>query len=123
VRTFAAGSLIVEEGAPADAAFLVTAGNCEVYRGVEGEKSVVRTVGAGEIFGEMGLLTRAPRTATVAALDDVTVMVITPEALEHELSHSGWLKVLVRALAVRFRELDQHQHHGASSSGVGSARG
>jgi serine/threonine-protein kinase len=117
VREFAAGSVIVEEGAAADAAFLVTHGNCEVYRQVDGEKRVVRCLGAGEIFGEMGLLTRAPRTATVAALDDVTVMVITPEALEHELSHSGWLQVLVRALAVRFRELDQQ------GGAVGSSRG
>jgi serine/threonine-protein kinase len=117
VRSFAAGMLIVEEGAVADAAFLVTHGNCEVYRNVEGEKRVVRCLGPGEIFGEMGLLTGAPRTATVAALDDVTVMVITPEALEHELSHSGWLQVLVRALAVRFRELDQQ------GGGVGSSRG
>lgn len=119
VRTFAPGAVVVEEGAEADAAFLVTSGRCEVYRSVEGQKSIVRTLGPGEIFGEMGLLTRAPRTATVAALDEVSVTVITPEALEHELSHSGWLQVLVRALAVRFRELDQHQH---SSSGVGSSR-
>lgn len=109
VQTFAAGTTIVVEGDAADAAFLVTRGNCEVYRSVEGEKRIVRHVGAGEIFGEMGLLTRSPRTATVAALDAVTVMVITPEALEHELSHSGWLKVLIGALATRFRELDQSQ--------------
>jgi CRP-like cAMP-binding protein len=118
MRTFAAGSLIVEEGAQADAAFLVTHGSCEVYRKVDGEKRTVRSIGAGEIFGEMGLLTRAPRTATVAAVSDVTVMVITPEALEHELSHSGWLQVLVRALAVRFRELDQQL-----GAGIGSSRG
>jgi tRNA A-37 threonylcarbamoyl transferase component Bud32 len=117
VRSFAAGSLIVEEGAQADAAFLVTSGNCEVYRWVDAEKHLVRKLGPGEIFGEMGLLTRAPRTATVAALDDVTVMVITPEALDHELSHSGWLQVLVRALAVRFRELDQLLHPGGGSPG------
>lgn len=109
VQTFAAGTTIVAEGDAADAAFLVTRGNCEVYRDVEGEKRIVRHVGSGEIFGEMGLLTRSPRTATVAALDAVTVMVITPEALEHELSHSGWLKVLIGALATRFRELDQSQ--------------
>jgi serine/threonine-protein kinase len=109
VQTFPAGATIVLEGDAADAAYLVTRGNCEVFRNVEGEKRIVRHVGAGEIFGEMGLLTRSPRTATVAALDDVTVMVITPEALEHELSHSGWLKVLIGALATRFRELDQSQ--------------
>jgi serine/threonine-protein kinase len=109
VQTFAAGATIMVEGDSADAAYLVTRGNCEVYRTIEGEKRTVRHVGAGEIFGEMGLLTRSPRTATVAALEDVTVMVITPEALEHELSHSGWLKVLIGALATRFRELDQSQ--------------
>ncbi len=109
MKTFTAGSTIVGEGDAADSAFLVTAGHCEVFRHVEGERRVVRRVGPGEIFGEMGLLTRSPRTATVAALDAVTVMVITPEALEHELGHSSWLGELVRALATRFRELDQNQ--------------
>lgn len=113
MKTFLPGSVIVGEGDQADAAFLVTRGNCEVFRAVEGERQVVRRIGPGEIFGEMGLLTRSPRTASVAALDTVTVMVITPEALDHELSQSGWLRELVRALAVRFRELDQM--HSASS--------
>lgn len=115
VQTFEPGAIIVGEGDAADAAFLVTRGNCEVFRDEGGERRVVRRIGAGEIFGEMGLLTRSPRTASVLALDHVTVMVITPEALDHELSQSGWLRELVRALAVRFRELDQH-HSGAHAA-------
>lgn len=114
LQSFAAGTVIVAEGDPAGSAFLVTRGHCEVYRNADGEKRAVRQVGAGEIFGEMGLLTRSPRTATVAALDAVTVMVITPEALDNELSQSGWLRELVRALATRFRELDQHPQDPAS---------
>jgi serine/threonine-protein kinase len=87
----------------------------EVYREVDGQKSVVRRIGPGEIVGEMGLLTRAVRTATVEALEPVQVMVITPEALEHELSNSVWLRELVRALATRFRELDQAAAHDSKS--------
>lgn len=115
VRSFPAGATIMAEGDAADAAFVLTQGVCEVYREVDGQKSVVRRIGPGEIVGEMGLLTRAARTATVEALEPVQVMVITPEALEHELSHSVWLRELVRALATRFRELDQAAAHDSKS--------
>lgn len=108
-RTFTKGSVIVNEGDASDSAFIVIDGQCEVYRWVRGEKQVVRRVGPGEIVGETGLLTRRPRTATVAALSDVRAMLITEEALEHELDRSDWMRVLVQALATRFRELDQAQ--------------
>jgi tRNA A-37 threonylcarbamoyl transferase component Bud32 len=107
VRTFEAGTEIVRDGEAADAAFIVTQGRCEVFRMVAGERTVVRQIGPGEIFGEMGLLTGRPRVASVMALERVRAMVVTPEALDRELDRTSWLRILVEALASRFRELDQ----------------
>ncbi|MBM4362867.1 MAG: cyclic nucleotide-binding domain-containing protein, partial [Deltaproteobacteria bacterium] len=106
-RAFEAGEVIVREGEGSDAAYIVREGTCEVYRAVAGERQFVRHLGPGEIFGETGLLTRGPRTASVAAVGPVRVLVITPAALDRELDRSGWLRILVEALAVRFRDLER----------------
>lgn len=115
-QTFGKGTVIVKEGDESDSAFIVIDGQCEVFRWVRGERQVVRQVGPGEIFGETGLLTRRPRTATVVALSDVRAMLITEEALEQELERSDWMRVLVQALATRFRELDQAHLHGQAEA-------
>jgi tRNA A-37 threonylcarbamoyl transferase component Bud32 len=107
VRSFDAGTEIVCDGDAADAAYIVTQGRCEVFRIIDGVRTVVRHIGPGEIFGEMGLLTQRPRVASVVALERVRAMVITPEALDRELDRTSWLRILVEALASRFRELDQ----------------
>ncbi|HVU04538.1 MAG TPA: serine/threonine-protein kinase [Polyangiaceae bacterium] len=106
-RRYDAGELVVREGEDADAAFIVTDGACEVYRGDGDSREFVRRVGKGEIFGEMGLLTRSPRVASVVALTETRVILITPEALARELDRCAWMKILVEALAGRFREADQ----------------
>jgi tRNA A-37 threonylcarbamoyl transferase component Bud32 len=109
IQTFEPGTEIVRDGDASDAAYIVMQGRCEVFRMVESERTVVRTIGPGEIFGEMGLLTGRPRVASVVALERVRAMVITPEALDRELDRTSWLRILVEALASRFRELDQER--------------
>jgi serine/threonine-protein kinase len=106
-RRFQPGQRIVGEGDPAEAAFVVVEGRCEVYQERSEGKQVLRTLGPGDVFGETALLSAQPRTATVAALDEVTVKVVTAEAFERELSHSSWVGALVKQLAARFLELEQ----------------
>lgn len=109
IQTFEAGTEIVRNGAPSDSAYILTQGRCEVFRVLDGERQVLRVLGPGEIFGEVGLLTGRPRLASVVALERVRAMVITPEALDRELDRTSWLRILVEALASRFRELDQER--------------
>jgi serine/threonine-protein kinase len=106
-RRYRRGSVLVREGDPADFAFIIAAGRCEVSRLEGGKKIQLREAGPGEILGETGLITSQPRTATVTALDDVTVTLLPREALASALSPDSWLGVLLRALAERFREADQ----------------
>ena len=64
-----AGTAVVIEGEPADAFYVVRSGTLAVLSAGErgGEPARVNTLGPGDYFGEIGLLERIPRTATVRA--------------------------------------------------------
>ena len=61
----------------------------------------------GDVFGEMALLLYEPRAASVIAVDQVTLLVLDKETLSEGLGVDGWTGALVRALAHRFRDLEQ----------------
>jgi MFS family permease len=58
-------AVVVAEGDPADAAYVIEEGTFEVTVGAD----VRRRLGPGDLFGERGLLLGAPRSATVRALE------------------------------------------------------
>lgn len=104
--TFKAGDLVTRENEPGDAAYIIEAGRCRVFRTVDGEKVVLREMGPGDVFGETAILAAQPRTATVEALGDLTVMAVTADTLARGIGLNSWLAPFVRALADRFREVD-----------------
>jgi serine/threonine protein kinase len=108
---FPSGTVILQEGDAADAAYIVTRGRCEAYKTVSGEKRRLREMGPGDVFGEMALLSSPsqPRSASVAALEDVTAILVTPEVLAREVHAESWLLPLLRTLVERFRELEQRR--------------
>jgi CRP-like cAMP-binding protein/predicted MFS family arabinose efflux permease len=74
-RAVPAGAAVVTEGEQADAFYLVRSGSLAVLSAGErgGEPARVNTLGPGDYFGEIGLLERIPRTATVRAETDALV--------------------------------------------------
>jgi CRP/FNR family transcriptional regulator, cyclic AMP receptor protein len=73
-RRFSAGDTVTEEGAGGAGFFVVEQGQAEVL--VEG---VTRgTIGAGDYFGEIALLTGSDRTATIKATSDMICWGMTP---------------------------------------------
>jgi MFS family permease len=74
-RAVPAGAAVVTEGEEADAFYMVGSGRLAVLSAGErgGEPARVNTLGPGDYFGEIGLLERIPRTATVRAETDATV--------------------------------------------------
>jgi hypothetical protein len=101
------GDIVLREGDPAHEAYVIVEGKCEVFRERDGRRTVLRTLGPGDAFGETALLSARPRTASVMAVGNVTLKLITAEAFERELGRSAWLLALVKQLAERFVELDQ----------------
>ena len=62
----------------------------------------------GDVFGETAILSPGPRTASVVALDDVTLHIVTSDVLEAEVSSmKPWMGAFIHALAARFRESEQ----------------
>ncbi len=105
-KWFAAGSTIVAEGEPGDSAYIIVDGRCVAFTTEEGVEAALREMGPGDVFGEMAVVSNRPRTASVRALGDVLVMVVTGDTLAAALGLNRWMGKFVKALAERFREAD-----------------
>lgn len=77
-----AGIAVVTEGEQADALYVVLEGEVEVTAGGE----AIRTMGPDSWFGEIGLLERIPRTATVTAVSPLQLLRIDGEAFVDALT-------------------------------------
>ena len=104
VIEIAAGEALVVEGAESDRMFIVQEGRFEVRRLREPGR-IIREVGPGEVVGEAGVLAGGNRTASVVALEDSRVVVVSQAQLDEELGRaSPWLAELVRNLGRRFHD-------------------
>ncbi|MBK9134271.1 MAG: protein kinase [Betaproteobacteria bacterium] len=120
LHVFAAGRVIVREGDRADAAYIITAGSCEVRkRDPEhpGCSIALRVLKAGDVFGETAIFADSPRSASVVALEDVSAVVVDRASLE-DLVRNTYLGRFVKAMADRFLELEAK----GRQAGAGSPR-
>ncbi len=77
---FTAGEAMTRQGAEAHWLYIITRGAGEVIvTGEDQERRRVSLLGAGDFFGEMGLMLGIPRTATVRALEDTECYRLDPE--------------------------------------------
>ena len=83
---FAAGEVITKQGAVAHWLYIVAEGTAEVRVSADGEEKAVAKIEAPGFFGEMGLMTGEPRSATVVALTDVDCFRIDKDAFHQILS-------------------------------------
>ncbi|MBI5947441.1 MAG: ATP-binding cassette domain-containing protein [Chloroflexi bacterium] len=82
VREFAAGDTIVREGDPGDAMFVILEGQVEVAHDANGTAVFLARLGAGDVFGEMALVTGDPRNASVTSDGPSRVAAISRERFE-----------------------------------------
>lgn len=99
----AAGRVLCEQGAAAREAFVIVEGEAEVRR----NNRRVAALGPGDCIGEMALLDRQPRTATVTAATDLRVLVIGAREFEALLAAAPSIThKLLGSLGTRLRGLD-----------------
>lgn len=98
-----AGKTLVEEGQPGHEFFLIVGGTATVLR--KGRR--VATLGPGQYFGEMALLDRGPRSATVKADTDLAVLVLGQREFSGVVDEvPGLARKLLQSMATRLRDAD-----------------
>ncbi|HUP39438.1 MAG TPA: ATPase, T2SS/T4P/T4SS family [Vicinamibacterales bacterium] len=110
-REFAPRTVIVREGSSDDPAFLVLSGRVAVRRKdpESGIEFLLAELGEGEMFGEMALLTRKPRTASVTALEATTCGIIEQADFDQLLTeHPAAVRAMMAALADRLEAANRH---------------
>ncbi|MEO1228339.1 MAG: cyclic nucleotide-binding domain-containing protein [Myxococcota bacterium] len=95
LRRFANGEAIIREGEVGDAFYMLAEGQVNVTRSVGSQEALLARLGRGAVFGEMALVSRAARQATVRANGDVDVLELDRADLE---AHAGQLESVKQAL-------------------------
>jgi CRP/FNR family cyclic AMP-dependent transcriptional regulator len=107
VAEIPSGDTVVVKDAPTDSLYLILGGTAEV-RG----KPAARTLRAGDYFGELGLLGDVPRSATVAATQELHVMRLPRRSFLRLVHHDPEiLLTMLSNLGAQFRRLETQAAH------------
>ena len=82
------GETLVTEGEAGDTAYVIQTGELEVFQESGGREVFLAARKTGEVIGEMAVLEESPRTATLKARTDSTLIAIGKESMDHLLSTS-----------------------------------
>src|SRR5215471_5609212 len=109
--SFSFGDIIVREGDPADAFYVLVSGRARIIKRTEqGEEISLNTLRSGDSFGEMGLLEHSTRTATVRASSDVSALRLDKSVFESLLKQSPDIRIYLE-LQIKHRKLENFFRH------------
>ena len=102
---FKANSQIISEGDLGDCAYIVETGRLEVSKiNEQNNRQVLGQLKENDIFGELGLIDGLPRSATVTALENCTIKVLTKESFNSLTKDNPQaLMPILKVLASRLR--------------------
>lgn len=107
-RTYEPGELIFREGEESDCGYIVVTGRVEIFKRMQGGTILLATLDEGDIFGEMGIISDEPRSASAAAETVVTVNVLSRDQLAELVQpcHEN-VVLIIKTLMERIREANQ----------------
>lgn len=107
-REYADGEVICREGEPGDRMYMIQAGRAAVSRQEGGVGVEVGELQSGDVFGEMSIFDRQPRSATVCAKGGARVLTLDKRAFLRGVHEDPSLAYRVlQEMSQRIRRLDE----------------
>jgi len=129
IQIVPAGTDILCEGYCSAHVFVLLEGRVRVSRrDAQGQTIVLAELGHGEVFGEMGLISQQPSSATVTAIDEVKLRKLDKEQFSYALAHNpSSVEQVLHTLFKRMRQMNDRvmeleQLLAEQDEQVGSAR-
>lgn len=110
--TLTAGEHFFREGDESQVMYVLQSGRVEIYKTWQSSAKVLRSMHAGDCFGEMALIDLAPRSASAQAAQECTAIQITAPILQelyhHNLEQFTMLQMnMGREISRRLRRVDE----------------
>ena len=103
-RRFSSGDVLVKQGAAGAVLYVIVEGEAKVVR----NRRVLKTFGPGDLFGEMSVLTGAPRSASVVAETEMECLTLSGRELRRVLEvHPAMAQKMLVDIAGRLEEADK----------------
>jgi CRP/FNR family cyclic AMP-dependent transcriptional regulator len=107
-----AGIIVFKEGEEGDQMYIIQEGRVKVSRSIAGKEQVLAVLGKGDFFGEMAIVTRERRTATVTALDPARLLAFNREGFQNMITKNAKIALnVIDKLCRRLANANQHLRH------------
>lgn len=104
IQRYAKGDVIISEGIVSNNAYIIISGKVQVTKKLEKKTVLINTLKEGDVFGEMGLISKTVRSANVTALGDVTIGIIDREIFDNLIKGLPEdVQAIINALVERLR--------------------
>jgi CRP-like cAMP-binding protein len=94
-RTYPPGASICREGEEGTEMYIIQKGKVRVSKRFAGKTHVVSVLEKGDFFGEMAIVSRIQRTATVTAIDAVELLVFDREGLQNMIARNARIALTI----------------------------
>jgi len=110
MKDYKSGELVILEGDIGNSLFVIVAGEVEVLKkGADGISKIIASMKEPEFFGEMSLIDKELRSATIKVKSDTTLLILTSENLHSfaKVFKNGFTMIVIniaRVLSTRLRD-------------------
>jgi len=121
-QTFEDGQTIWEEGSAGDRVYLIESGKVELSKMLRGNKVIVKVLQTNELIGDVGYITKGPRTFTTRAVGFTTLGIIDNDFLAQDYrSIPSTFKTILKSIAFRLKEASETADYGREFQRVSQA--
>ncbi|NBB91291.1 MAG: cyclic nucleotide-binding domain-containing protein [Spirochaetes bacterium] len=94
-QTISAGTEIFREGEPGERMYIIQSGTVRISKEFDGKLHVLAELGKGEFFGEMAIVSRIERTATVTAVTDTYLLAFDRQGFQSMIEKNAKIAMSV----------------------------